>query len=185
MRPDVRFALTPHPDTPCPFVERLDVELRRTGATLSLDYRLSGDMKALRFPPPAPTGQAERLWQRTCFEAFVRRSDAPGYYEFNLSPSVQWAAYGFDGYRSARRPLSEVPDPGIVALEHRRLHELWATLHLDRLAGLPAGETWRMGLSAVIEDETGARSYWALAHPGGAPDFHHDDCFAANVPPAT
>ena len=38
-----------------------------------------------------------------------------------------------------------------------------------------------LGLSAVIEDKAGEISYWALAHPEGAPDFHHGDCFALQI----
>ena len=40
---------------------------------------------------------------------------------------------------------------------------------------------WRLGLSAVIEEKDGGTSWWALAHPPGKPDFHHDDCFAARL----
>jgi hypothetical protein len=55
-------------------------------------------------------------------------------------------------------------------------------LALDRLSALPHKATWRLGLSAVIEDSSGAKSYWALAHPPGKPDFHHPDCFAHELP---
>ena len=41
----------------------------------------------------------------------------------------------------------------------------------------------RMGLSMVIEELDGTKSYWALAHPPGAPDFHHPACFAHQVEP--
>jgi hypothetical protein len=40
---------------------------------------------------------------------------------------------------------------------------------------------WRLGLSAIIEEASGRRSYWALAHPPGKPDFHHPDSFALRV----
>ena len=40
----------------------------------------------------------------------------------------------------------------------------------------------RLGLSAVIEETDGTKSYWALAHPPGKPDFHHKDCFALTLP---
>lgn len=58
---------------------------------------------------------------------------------------------------------------------------LSATLDLDRL-GLPADAPWRLGLSAVIEETSGAKSYWALAHAPGKPDFHHPDAFALDLP---
>src|SRR3546814_3736372 len=33
----------------------------------------------------------------------------------------------------------------------------------------------KLALSAVIEELDGTKSYWALAHPPGKPDFHHPD----------
>ena len=47
-------------------------------------------------------------------------------------------------------------------------------------AGLPFGEC-EVGLSAVIEEEGGTKSYWALAHHERGPDFHHDACFVARL----
>jgi hypothetical protein len=45
-----------------------------------------------------------------------------------------------------------------------------------------AGTNWELGLSAVLEEKDGTKSYWALAHPpGDKPDFHHPDCFAARL----
>ena len=37
-------------------------------------------------------------------------------------------------------------------------------------------------LTAVIEEEDGTKSYWALAHPDGPPDFHDPSCFLARLP---
>ena len=51
-----------------------------------------------------------------------------------------------------------------------------AVLLLDT-AALPP-KPWSIGLSAIIEEEDGTISYWALAHPPGRPDFHHPDCLA-------
>jgi hypothetical protein len=34
----------------------------------------------------------------------------------------------------------------------------------------------------VIEAADGGKSYWALAHPPGRPDFHHAAGFAAHLP---
>ncbi len=46
---------------------------------------------------------------------------------------------------------------------------------------LPAGEPWQLGLSAVLEEKDGTKSYWALAHGGEKPDFHDPVCFAARL----
>lgn len=42
-----------------------------------------------------------------------------------------------------------------------------------------------LGISAVIEETDGTKSYWALAHAEGKPDFHHGACFAATLPAPT
>ena len=39
----------------------------------------------------------------------------------------------------------------------------------------------RIGLSAVIEEQDGTISYWALRHAAGKPDFHHPDGFAMEL----
>ena len=41
---------------------------------------------------------------------------------------------------------------------------------------------WHVGISAVIEARDGTKSYWALAHAPGPPDFHNPDCFIATLP---
>jgi hypothetical protein len=55
-------------------------------------------------------------------------------------------------------------------------------IHLGAIPGLTADESkgreLRMAVSAVMKDEQGRISYWALAHPPGRPDFHHRDGFA-------
>jgi hypothetical protein len=56
-------------------------------------------------------------------------------------------------------------------------YELDASLQLNALADLPSDAPWQLNLSAVIEEKSGRKSYWALAHPPGKADFHHPDCF--------
>jgi hypothetical protein len=110
------------------------------------------------------------LWQHTCCELFVARAGEPGYREFNFSPSGEWAAYAFEGYREGGRSL-DVPSEIVVRQGAGRL---------ELAASIPFPETQKMliGLSAVIEEESGALSYWALRHAPGKPDFHHAQAFA-------
>ena len=64
----------------------------------------------------------------------------------------------------------------------RRSADAFTLLATFDLSGLPERSPWQLALTAVIEDTTGALSYWALAHPSGAPDFHHPDCFVLELP---
>ena len=108
----------------------------------------------------------------------MRASAGSAYYEFNFAPSTHWAAYQFDDYRSGMAMAAAVPAPAITVQTSPDRYALQTSLALDRLPALPRTASWGLGLSAVIEETNGRKSYWALAHPPGAPDFHHSVCFA-------
>jgi hypothetical protein len=181
----MRATLKPHPDSPCAAVARIDVEVwRPRPGALVLCYVVTGETSGLRMPPAAASARADGLWRHTCLEAFVRASPDTGYYELNFSPSTQWAAYGFGGYRSGMRVAREIGAPRFEVDSSPESYRLRVSLDLVRLPGLPSGGAWRVGLSAVIEETGGRQSYWALAHPPGRADFHHLDCFALELPAA-
>ncbi|MEO6580341.1 MAG: hypothetical protein ABIN83_04235, partial [Sphingomicrobium sp.] len=118
------------------------------------------------------------LWQSTCFELFICGVGG-AYRELNFSPSSQWAAYEFERYREGRRDLS-LESPPQISSDDEDLDGRWFLTSLDDRDAPPGA---RFGVSAVIEETDGTKSYWALAHPpGDRPDFHHPDCFAAILP---
>ncbi len=165
-------ALIPHPTTPSTGLQ-VQVQARRRASVLSLEYRVTGPVAALRLPPHSARERTDGLWRTTCFEAFAGRGK--GYAEYNLSPSGAWAAYGFDGYRQGMAPL-EQPAPMIVIRQTPEMVVLTADVKL------PPDADGRLGLSAVIETLDGAISYWALAHRAEKPDFHHPDSFVLTLP---
>jgi len=177
------LSLRPHPDTPADAIVSIAVEAAREGdAALALRFTVSGDIGRLIVPRWISRSRADELWKTTCLEAFVADGKG-GYHEFNLSPSGQWAAYGFTGYREGMTSHAGVELRGLERSVGDDRLVLAATLGLHRL-GLPADRAWRIGLSAVIEETDGAKSYWALAHAPGKPDFHHSDAFACDLEPA-
>ena len=163
-------ALERHPAAPCVPLRGIQVFLNRTAdGQLNVKYLLEGDIERLRIPPRG----AERLWEHTCCEIFVAREGQRGYDEYNFSPSGEWAAYAFTGYRDGS--ALAVPDPGISVTRNASRLELEA-----RIARSYPGKL-SIGLSAVVEDAGGALSYWALRHPPGKPDFHHPSTFALEL----
>jgi hypothetical protein len=180
----MRQLLKLHPDSRCVAAARVEVAVARPRADrLVLSYIVTGQMSDIRMPPVVPAARADNLWQHTCFEAFVRAASGPSYYEFNFASSTEWAAYRFDSYRSGMR-AAEIGGPQIEVRSGPDSYTLQASLELDRLPDLSREAVWRLGLSALIEDQGGGMSYWALAHPPGKPDFHHADCFALEFSPA-
>jgi hypothetical protein len=165
-------ALVPHPVTPCPAVKSIRVDVHREPRALSLRYVLAGDLQRVRIPAPRAPLRVDGLWRHTCFELFLGVAGEPEYREFNFSPSGEWAAYRFAGYREAGVSL-DCPPPGIRAHVERDLE-----VHAELAC---AAGALRLGLSAVIEDEAGSLTYWALRHPSAKPDFHHNEAFALEL----
>jgi hypothetical protein len=171
--------LIPHPDHPPSTIT--GVEARITGLDanwLRLRWRIEGAGR-LVVPPFAGKGRADGLWKTTCFEAFVKPDGGEAYAELNLSPSERWAAYDFASYREgmAERPFPREPECTM------RLGSSFAIFDAAIPAGALPSLPCALGLSAVIEEEGGTISYWALAHPAGKPDFHDPACFAARLEP--
>jgi len=172
----MRLDLNRHPQTRSQ-VGRVVVSIGRDADILRVTFRLPDDSDALRLPALGEPRRGDRLWERTCFELFIRAVGDAGYYEYNLSPSRAWAIYRFDDYRAGMAEADFLA-PAIDAETRGARFELSARISIPSLGALD----WRLGLSAVIEETNGTKSYWALAHPPGAPDFHHPDCFALRMP---
>ena len=177
----MQSALKRHPQSEGAEALRIAVNANRSpDGVLTLRYRLSGAVDEVRVAPAGPSERADELWRTTCFEAFIA-APGGGYYELNFSPSSRWAAYRFEGYRAGMAPVEPLAAPTIEGGADGDGYVLCAALAAGGLAGLSTPDPWRLGVSAVIEDTAGRKSYWALVHPDGKPDFHHADGFACEL----
>lgn len=170
-----------HPDTPPLAVKSINVlyEPQADGA-IWLSYKVICDPALVKLPDPFEDPiRTDGLWQTTCFELFLRNPSEQGYFEFNLSPLGHWAAYRFDDYRHGMRDLPiGPPEEARFSLDNRHI-SLELLLPVRGLT-MP---TMDVAISAVIHEEGDTKSYWALRHPPGPPDFHHRDCFALKLSP--
>jgi hypothetical protein len=179
----VQFNLSPHPTTP-PSDPALKVWVNvehaaslAAVATTNIWFGVGAPLEGFAIPQPAEPERAQDLWQTTCFEAFLRPMGDNTYREWNFAPSSQWAAYDFSGYRERMTP-AEVDTPPYIRVEDN--FTWWA---LGASIAVPADTNWELGLSAILEEKDGTKSYWALVHPTAEkPDFHDPGCFAAHLP---
>lgn len=177
-----RAQLLAHPYTPGEWVWSISAEVQlEPAATLVCHYELHGEVNRLRVPAARTGRRADGLWQHTCFEVFAAAQAGQGYYEFNFSPSLEWAAYHFTEYREGMAPANLARAPGLSARRTPGRLELTAHLHLEGLTDLAHGPLLHLGLTAVVEDDSGSLSYWALRHASGNPDFHDPDAFALEL----
>lgn len=179
--PSFRVALRPHPSTPGGPLVAIAVTGTRSAGGLDLSFRLDGELAQLAIPPRQPATVADRLWEHTCCEVFIAAAHAPGYREFNFSPGGPWAIYDFTAYRApAPTPALPIAPHAHCRHDHARLD---LTIHLPAAAvGATDDTALVLGLSCVIEELGGQRSYWALAHPAERPDFHHRGAFILQLP---
>jgi hypothetical protein len=175
--PVCTVSLQPHEPVDDGVVRSLEVHVDRSQSeTLRLRYVLNGNLARLNIPSRKPAQRTDELWKHTCFEAFLRDRDGAAYHELNVAPSTEWALYSFTGYRQGMVAADTLHPPAVTI--ERSARELSIDVRLD-LKLLPPSRT--LALAAVIEDESGSLSYWALAHPAGKPDFHHPDSFVLEI----
>jgi hypothetical protein len=177
----MRFELQPHPTTvPTPPLT-LWASAERSAAfgetaTLNLWFGVSAPMT--RFVVPASAAEPARrdeLWESTCFECFLKEEGQEAYQEWNFSPSGDWAAYDFTAEREGMAQAEVVSPPYVRTEDNLTWWGLGATL------AIPAAARFTIALSAVIEEQGGSRSFYALHHATQQPDFHHPDCFTARL----
>jgi hypothetical protein len=170
--------LVAHPDHPPVGITGVEARIiGRDANWLRARWRVEGSQQ-LVVPPFAGKGRTDDLWQTTCFELYLKPLGGEAYCELNLSPSERWNVYDFDGYRAGmrERPFPHEPECTI------RLGSTFAIFDAAiPVAGLPQADC-AMGLSAILEEAGSVKSYWALAHPKGKPDFHAPACFAVALP---
>ncbi len=178
----MNLTLASHPATPPagpPFKVWASVHhAAALGSSATTNIWFGVGVPAPRFviPEAAVPSRADGLWHTTCFEAFLRAEGEDAYTEWNFAPSGDWAAYHFSDYRAGMTGADVAAAPYIRKEDNFTWWALGATI------SVPADRRWELGLSAVLEEKNGTKSYWAIAHPpGDMPDFHAPDCFAARL----
>jgi hypothetical protein len=177
----MQLNLIPHPETqPSNRALKLWATVDRSAsfglsATTNIWFAVQAPLADFSIPESEEPSQRDGLWQTTCFELFLRRAGDQAYREWNFAPSGDWAAYDFTNYREGMTE-ADIDAPPYLRLEDNLI---WWTF--GATIAVEADAQWEFGLSAVVEEKAGTKSFWALAHPSEKPDFHHPDCFVARL----
>lgn len=139
------------------------------GRPLAVCFRVEAALDQLSLPLPVAGKRVDRLWEHTCFEAFVAPASESRYLELNFSPSGDWAAYAFTSHRKGGRAAEVVPEIE-VRIEEDSI-EVDVLVGIDDWLGEPPTHL-EVSLTGVLEDRSGALSHWAVEHRTKAPDFH-------------
>lgn len=150
-------------------IKAVTASIAATESGFDVQFRLDGNVSAIRLPEAGPSVRTDELWKTSCFEVFWQPIGGTGYREFNFSPSGRWAAYDFDAFREGMR---DAPVDAIALSCSHSGNEL--ILKASVAADLPAPA--QVALNAIVEHSDGAIQYWALAFPPGKPEFHSEAC---------
>lgn len=159
----------------------LPIEIHCSGNRLNkhsieLSYVIAGNIENIRFDTPADhPKRTDELWKKTCFEAFIKPDDTSSYWEYNLSPSGNWAIYGFRDYREEQFDELSLSIP---AIQFDRQGEQITLRSQIPLPEPLIKKNLNFGLSAVVQDINGDIYYYALQHTKSQPDFHAHDSFS-------
>ncbi|QNM83411.1 DOMON-like domain-containing protein [Sphingomonas sabuli] len=176
----MQLILLPHPATPSASPLKLWATVEHVAklgamATTNIWFGIEAPVARFAMPQSGDPGRRDELWRTTCFEAFLQEDGEEAYREWNFAPSGDWAAYDFAAYRDGMTQ-ADVAEPYVRMEDNFTWWTLGATL------ACAADVRWRLGLSAVIGEADGTKSYWALVHPDPEkPDFHRADCFTAKL----
>lgn len=166
-----------------------ECEMRVDGPIVQLNYQVKGDIKSLEFEESQASGERKiGLWERTCFEFFIKMKGKSEYFEFNFAPSGDWNCFHFS---NRDQELNEFPGIKRIPIasqlkqspnqEANEFH-LTALLNIKHLGSYfyYPGQM-QAGITAVILNQNkGKRDYWALKHLQKKPNFHDFNTFIAN-----
>lgn len=153
----------------------LTADVQRIAGGLQVRYMLRGDLADLSLPAAAtPPRRADVLWRDTCFEFFFAAPGATTYREVNLAPSGDWNVYRFAAYREGGEPEATVTTLPFTVVRDR------GELAVAAAVAAPSSPL-EVGLTAIVRDQAGAISHWALHHAGEKPDFHLRASFVLRV----
>ncbi len=141
----------------------------------------------------------DKLWDRTCFEVFLRPVGSVSYWEFNFSPYGDWNVYLLSGYRQDLRPETRVQDVQVLSADtnsamvagkakfarpYSQPQIFHYSVDLSKVIELEkafAGQGIEVGLTAIVQSSNASgateNTYWALVHAGDRPDFHRPESF--------
>ncbi len=173
--------LYPHPTDQASLDFKVQAELvRETG--LRLDFRVEGSIDRLEWAEEKPRWH-ERLWEKSCLEAFVALPGHDAYWEWNFTPGGAWALFEFSKYR--QRIAGARTDAPRFRLEREAATLVFSTRLPD-----PDSTLWRWALATRTPVEFSLNAilrtaddvqHFALKHAGEKPDFHLREAFSGRV----
>ena len=157
------------------------IEMQTDGFLLTFELSGPGVAKVLLTPKSAKPVRKNDLWKETCFECFFGVGNSKEYFEFNASPSGDWALYSFNQYRDGMKDVEFKNGDTPLLLKCEKSAEYFCCVW--RVPYFTKTILQNVSLTAVLKTGTAsdAVSYWAAKHAGTKPDFHLRESFTQRL----
>ncbi|MCI5142924.1 MAG: hypothetical protein D3909_14580, partial [Candidatus Electrothrix sp. ATG1] len=137
--------------------------IARNATSLQVAYELRGSLDEILLPLPGTAPQRRNeLWQSTCFEFFLGQSGSPQYWEVNLSPSGDWNAYSFTGYRQGMREETAIATLPLTQQRQPTSYQLALDFPLAQFTA--PDQPIAVAVALILQGHNGQRAFYALSH---------------------
>jgi hypothetical protein len=156
----------------------LEADIHVTGQELMLEFWLQDPQGLFELPKATAAwsgtqvARRDGLWQATCVEAFLQPSGLQKYYEFNFALTPAWNGYEFTEYRKPQPP--EATADFVLKAMSWNSEQKHLIVRLENNSGY---QKFQAGLTAILQEKSGNKHYYAVAHKGPKPDFHLSESF--------
>ncbi len=145
---------------------------------LRCNVNILGPIESLKIKNTSLSPQRrEGIWHSTCFEVFLSSTKGTAYTEWNFCPSSDWWVMDFSSYRN-RIENSNIDERKPENLQWSLVNPEQLTCHFG--ISLPQNisrDSLRIGLTSILENKAGIKTYWSLVHLHENPDFHASESF--------
>jgi len=154
---------------------------------IEITYLVTGDISSIVIEECNETPQRlVGLWNKTCFEFFLRSGHFKEYMEFNFSTSLNWNCFNFNEETKDLTEWNIVNTPKVRIVKTESSIEMKVIIERVNLA-LSHQDFKKSEFSTtailLIEDDIGRvkETYWAITHCDLKPNFHHPDSYKKTI----
>lgn len=151
---------------------KLSAILSKDSESLNVTFIFSKGLENLLFDEidDSKIIRQNELWKETCFELFLKNTNATEYIEINIATSGAWNIYVFDSERIGMREY-EVSQAPIVLNNLKQRSELSFKFSLKDLPSFLRDNKFEYQISAVLKTNND-QFFYAIKHLKTRPDFH-------------
>jgi len=161
------------PHTPIDNIN-IDTSFELTKHQVFLTFTVSGVLENYIFSEKIKEKRAHELWKETCFELFLANSKEKGYYELNISPSMEWNFYYLHKYRAK---VKEVEDISLTIDSYIKDNNYIINVNMESKY-LNFEDLNLYNIAAILLNKKEKRTFWALNSTNLTPDFHNKKFFS-------